>query len=88
MEQQGRADVAVELREAILLAEIGVPDPECLMQRELPCQEAGNPPIGKVLEGDLLLLEVLAQLLVDVRDQVLHVGNGHLNARLHVSEVV
>ena len=53
LQEQGSADIAVELAEALFFCKIGVPQSCDLVYIELPCQVAGYPSVCKVHKNDV-----------------------------------
>lgn len=53
VQKQGSAHVAVELGEALILGEVGVPQADCLINIEFSSQVAADPPVGEIHKVDV-----------------------------------
>jgi len=78
----------MELREAVLLREVSIPDAQCLVESEFSGKETSHPAVGKVVKFDFLFIKVGHQLRVRETNNRLHFGDAGMDARLMVGEVV
>lgn len=59
LQEQGSADIAVKLTEALFFCKVSVPQSGDLVYIELSCQVTGHPSVGKVHEDDVHRLQML-----------------------------
>ena len=88
LKQECGAHVAMELREAVLLREVSIPDTQRLVESEFSGKEASHPAVGEVVKFDFLFIEMRHQLRVREPNDCLHFGYAGMYARLMVGEVV
>ena len=88
MKEESSADIAVELTEAFILAQVGVPDPDDMIQVELSRQVASHPPVSEVHKHYIHLLQVGERLRIDLLYDSLHFVDHLVDARLQISVVV
>ena len=86
--EERRADVEVEVREAVSLSEVGVPQPDGGLNRKLPHQDVVHPPESKLKIDDFVGDEMLVKLLVDSLNQFFKLTDFELNAGLRKGVVV
>lgn len=87
-QQEGDGDVEVEMREAILFGEIGVPQADDAAQGQFPHQQVVHPAEGELQVLHLVAGQVVVQLAVEAFDEFLHGEHVLLDARLRERVVV
>ena len=88
MEEKGCTHVTVELRETFILREVRVPKTNGLVNVELSCQVAANPPIGEVHKVDIQLFKISQDLGVCLLNQGFHFIDDLVNSWLKFRVVV
>lgn len=78
----------MELAKAFLFRKICVPQPDDLINVELPCEVGRNPSVCEVHEDDVHRLQVLESLHINLGNHCLHLVEHFMHTRLHVREVV
>ena len=78
-DEEGGADIEVELAESVPLCQVGVPEADCGAQRQLAQQEVVHPAEGELEVLDLVVDNVVVERQVNTLHQLLQLPDLHLN---------